>query len=217
MTNIVSPSILSADFANLEREIKLVEKAGAQWLHIDVMDGHFVPNITIGVPVVASIRKITNLCLDVHLMIENPEKYIEPFAKAGADILTFHYEAAPDNAADLISRIHSAGKKAGISVKPSTELHLLQPYLPLLDTVLLMGVEPGRGGQLIDRGIYGRLEILSQMRRSGRLSFQITVDGGVDSDNAAALKGKGADGVVLGTAYLKSPDKKKLIDTVSRI
>lgn len=209
-------SVLSSDFSEIKATVQEAEAAGATMIHWDVMDGLFVPDLTFGAKFIADCRKHTVLPFDTHLMISSPNTKLDPFLE-NSDTVTFHYEAAPDNAADLISRIHSAGKKAGISVKPSTELHLLQPYLPLLDTVLLMGVEPGRGGQLIDRGIYGRLEILSQMRRSGRLSFQITVDGGVDSDNAAALKGKGADGVVLGTAYLKSPDKKKLIDTVSRI
>lgn len=156
MNNIISPSILSADFANLERDIKLVENAGADWLHIDVMDGHFVPNITIGVPVVASIKKVTKLPLDVHLMIENPEKYIEPFANAGADILTFHYEAvirhcerseAIQPIYDLINHIKSFGIKAGMSIKPKTHAEVVFPYLNDLDLVLVMTVEPGFGGQ----------------------------------------------------------------------
>ena len=142
----ISPSILSADFANLERDIKLVENAGADWLHIDVMDGHFVPNITIGVPVVASIKKITSMPLDVHLMIENPEKYIEPFAKAGADILTFHYEAVSD-VKRIAGLIKSFGVKAGMSIKPKTSAETVFPYLEDLDLVLVMTVEPGFGGQ----------------------------------------------------------------------
>ena len=128
---IISPSILSADFTNLERDIKKVKNAGAQWIHIDVMDGHFVPNITIGVPVVKSIRKITDLVLDVHLMIENPEKYIEPFVKAGADIITFHYEAV-DNVDEIIEKIKSYGIKAGMSIKPKTSptFLLISFYVP---------------------------------------------------------------------------------------
>ena len=145
---IISPSILSADFANLERDIKLVEDCGADWIHVDVMDGHFVPNITIGVPVVKSLRKITDLPLDVHLMIENPDKYIEPFANAGADILTFHYEAVEENnILNVVDLIKSLGVKVGISIKPKTAPEVLRPYLDKVDMVLVMTVEPGFGGQ----------------------------------------------------------------------
>ena len=141
---IVSPSILSADFANLERDIKLVERNGADWIHVDVMDGHFVPNITIGIPVVKSIKKVTTLPLDVHLMIENPEKYIEDFANAGADILTFHYEAVKkENIKPLITKIKNLGVKAGLSIKPKTQPEEILEFLPDLDLVLVMTVEPG--------------------------------------------------------------------------
>ena len=144
---IISPSILSADFANLEKDIKLVEDAGADWLHIDVMDGHFVPNITIGVPVVKSIKQITQLPLDIHLMIENPEKYIQPFAEAGADIITFHYEAALDRSLDIIKQIQALDVKAGISIKPKTQPEVIKDILNYADMVLVMTVEPGFGGQ----------------------------------------------------------------------
>ena len=138
---IVSPSILSADFANLERDIKLVERNGADWIHVDVMDGHFVPNITIGIPVVKSIKKVTTLPLDVHLMIENPEKYIEDFANAGADILTFHYEAVKkENIKPLITKIKNLGVKAGLSIKPKTQPEEIIEFLPDLDLVLVMTV-----------------------------------------------------------------------------
>lgn len=146
MSVIISPSILSADFANLERDIKIVEDAGADWIHVDVMDGHFVPNITIGAPVVKSIRKVTQLPLDVHLMIENPEKYIEDFKNAGADIITFHYEAV-DDVVSVINMIKSFGIKAGLSIKPKTKAEEIFEFLPLLDLVLVMTVEPGFGGQ----------------------------------------------------------------------
>ena len=137
---------MSADFANLERDIKLVENGGADWLHVDVMDGHFVPNITIGVPVVKSIRKVTSLPLDVHLMIENPEKYVEAFANAGADIITFHAEASKDSL-NLIRKIKSLNCKAGISIKPKTSPEIIKDFLPEVDMVLVMTVEPGFGGQ----------------------------------------------------------------------
>ena len=147
MKIIISPSLLSADFANLGRDIKRLEKAGADWLHIDVMDGHFVPNITIGVPVVKSIKKVASVPLDVHLMIENPKNYIEAFKEAGADIITFHYEACKDKVLETASLIKSLGMKAGLSIKPKTPVSEILSFLPDLDLVLIMTVEPGFGGQ----------------------------------------------------------------------
>ena len=165
MQTIISPSILSADFANLERDIKLVQDNGADWIHVDVMDGHFVPNITIGVPVVKSLKKITDLPLDVHLMIDNPDKYVEPFANAGADILTFHYEAifSSQNILDLIKKIHSFGIKCGISIKPKTSPEVLIPYLDIVDMALIMTVEPGFGGQEFMSDCAEKIKFIKQM------------------------------------------------------
>lgn len=199
---IVSPSILSADFANLERDIKRVENAGAKWLHIDVMDGHFVPNITIGVPVVASIKKVTNLTLDVHLMIENPEKYVEVFAKAGADILTFHYEATNDAGA-LIKKIKSLGVKAGMSIKPKTPADVTFPYLKDLDLLLVMTVEPGFGGQKFMQDCAEKIPVI---KSNAPKDLIIQVDGGINAETARICTGYGANSLVAGNYIYKSND-----------
>lgn len=194
---IVSPSILSADFANLERDIICVEKAGADWIHVDVMDGHFVPNITIGVPVVKSLKKVAKLPLDVHLMIENPDKYIEPFAAAGADILTFHYEAvSEDDIIPLTDKIKSLGVKAGISIKPKTEPQVLDKYLQFVDLVLVMTVEPGFGGQKFMSDCADKIGYIRQIAREDLI---IQVDGGINAQTGALCIQKGANSLVAGS------------------
>lgn len=205
---IISPSILSADFANLERDIKKVENAGADWLHIDVMDGHFVPNITIGVPVVKSIKQIANIPLDVHLMIENPEKYIEPFAKAGADIITFHYEAAEGNVFEITAAIHSFGIKAGLSIKPQTKAEEILKYLDKLDIILVMTVEPGFGGQAFMPDCAEKIPFI---KNNAHNNLIIQVDGGINAETAKVCTQYGANSLVAGNYIYKSDDIEKAI------
>lgn len=208
---IVSPSILSADFANLERDIKAVENAGADWIHVDVMDGHFVPNITIGVPVVKSIRKITKLPLDVHLMIENPEKYVEPFVKAGADIITFHYEAAGEKSREILKMIKYFGVKAGISIKPKTSPDKIFNLLTTADMVLVMTVEPGFGGQSF---MPDCAEKIPYIKKNSPQNMIIQVDGGINAETANVCTRLGANSLVAGSYVYKSDDIKTAIDSL---
>lgn len=213
MSNIiVSPSILSADFANLERDIKLVERNGADWIHVDVMDGHFVPNITIGIPVVKSIKKVTTLPLDVHLMIENPEKYIEDFANAGADILTFHYEAVKkENIKPLITNIKNFGVKAGLSIKPKTQPEEILEFLPDLNLVLVMTVEPGFGGQKFMADCAEKIKIIKQHATQ---NLFIQVDGGINAETGEICTKYGANSLVAGSYIYKAENIKEAISSL---
>ena len=184
---LIAPSILSADFSRLADEIQAVQKAGADWLHVDVMDGHFVPNLTIGAPVVRSLRKVTQIPLDVHLMIEKPERYVEDFAKAGADYLTIHVEASPD-VKGVLEKIRALHVKPGITLRPRTPVQEILRFLPLVDLVLIMTVEPGFGGQSFMSDQVNKIRIVrEELRRLGSQAL-IEVDGGINAETAKQVR-----------------------------
>ncbi|MBM4140100.1 MAG: ribulose-phosphate 3-epimerase [Nitrospira sp.] len=201
----IAPSILSANFLNLGEEIKAAEKAGADMLHLDIMDGHFVPNITIGPFIVESIRKITSLPLDVHLMIEEPDRYLMDFIKAGADFLTIHYEASV-HLHRTVQRIKESGVKAGVSLNPATSILSVEYILPDIDFVLLMSVNPGFGGQEFIPHIIHKITALKKFIKNRGLSTLIEVDGGIKLDNAKDVVSAGADILVMGSAFFNSKD-----------
>lgn len=215
MDYYIAPSLLSADFGRLAEEIAAVEKAGADLLHLDVMDGRFVPNITIGPPVVAAVKKYAKLPLDVHLMIVEPEKYLEAFADAGADVITVHAEATP-HLQRAVARVRELGKKAGVSLNPSTSLSAVEWVLTDVDLVLLMTVNPGFGGQAYLPSMNGKIELLrSQLTRAG-LSVDIEVDGGIKADNVSGVVRAGANVIVSGSGIFGTKEYGKTISEMRK-
>ena len=203
----LSPSILSADFVNLERDIRGLTPAGADYVHVDVMDGLFVPNITIGIPVVAAIRNITELPLDVHLMIDRPIRYVDDFCKAGSDILTIHVEAdTEENTLSALKRIREKGVKAAISVKPGTPAEAVLPFLPYCDLILVMTVEPGFGGQAFMEDMMPKLKQIRQWIDESNPNCELEVDGGVNLTTGKICCDNGANVLVAGSAFFRAED-----------
>lgn len=200
----ISPSILACDFARMGEEIARVDKF-SDYIHVDVMDGIFVPNISFGMPVIKSIRKVTDIIFDVHLMIERPERYIEEFAKLGSDIITIHYESTSDPAS-VLKMIRAAGKKAGISIKPGTDYSVLLPLLPLCDLVLVMTVEPGFGGQKFMHDMMAKVSALRAVIEREKYDIEIEVDGGINAETAAIAAEAGANVLVAGSSVFAADD-----------
>lgn len=211
----ISPSILSADFCRLGEDVEDIRNGGAEYVHVDVMDGIFVPNLSIGIPVVQSLRKTTDMFLDVHLMIDRPHRYVEQFCRAGADLVTVHVEAdQPQDLFSAIETIKAEGKKVGMSVKPKTPASALIPYLELLDLVLVMTVEPGFGGQSFMREMLPKIARLRQMIDDNNPGCELEVDGGVDPVTAPLCKQAGANVLVAGSAVFKHADRADAIRAI---
>jgi len=214
----ISPSILSADFSKLSSEIKKLEEGGADMIHVDVMDGHFVPNLTIGPPVIKSLRSHTNLPFDVHLMISPVHKYIKNFSDAGADIITIHPEAT-DSLIDSINHIKNLKKKAGVSLNPDTKISVVEKYLDKIDLILIMSVYPGFGGQKFIPEVLSKIKTLSEIKKNKNLNFDIEVDGGINFENSKSVIEAGANILVSGTTIFKenSGNIKKNIEILKSI
>ncbi|WP_459073332.1 ribulose-phosphate 3-epimerase [Halocola ammonii] len=215
MSHLIAPSMLACDFANLQSEIEMINESKADWFHIDVMDGHFVPNISFGMPVMKSMKEHTKKPMDVHLMISDPDRYIQDFKDAGADILTVHYEAC-NHLHRSIQAIKAAGMQAGVSLNPHTPVSLLRDVIADLDLVLIMSVNPGFGGQKFIGRTYQKVSELKELIREEKSSAQIEVDGGVNADNAPKLVAAGADVLVAGSFVFKSDDPLKTISDLKK-
>lgn len=213
MSTKIAPSILAADFGNLSRDCEIIDKSNADWLHLDVMDGLFVPNISFGMPIVSSIRKITKKPLDVHLMITKPERYIDKFVEIGSDILTVHIEATMEMD-NILDKIKKSSIKSGIAINPDTPINKLEDYINKVDLVCLMGVHAGFGGQKFIEKTFDRLIELKGLINLKDSSTLIEIDGGVDNFNSQKLKSLGADILVAGSYIFKSPDINNAIDSL---
>ena len=212
----IAPSILSADFANLERDIRLVDEKGADYIHVDVMDGQFVPNITLGANIVSAIRPVTKLPLDVHLMVQDPERFIEDFAKAGSDIITVHQESTV-HIHRAMQMIKNCGVKAGVVINPGTPVSAIEEVLPLADLVLIMTVNPGFGGQAFINECLTKVERLNELRKEKGYTYEIEIDGGVDDKTAPLCVKAGADVLVAGSYVYNSPDVGERIKKIREV